>query len=90
MQLKNDFELSGQAHLVLNDQQTQIVQVDKPSVPEAEITSALKWQIKDLVTIAPDNMVLDYFDAPALANSKDKINVVCASLSELKGFGFNN
>jgi len=84
VQLKNDLELSGQVHLVLNDQQTQIVQVDKPSVPEAEICAALKWQIKDLVTIAPDNMVLDYFDAPALAGSKDKVNVVCASLSELK------
>jgi len=84
VQLQDEFQLSGQAHLVLNDQQTQIVQVDKPSVPETEICAALKWQIKDLVTISPDNMVLDYFDAPALAGSKDKINVVCASLSELK------
>jgi|GEM_PF-529837 len=83
-QLQSDFELSGQAHLVLNDQQTQIVQVDKPSVPDAEICGALKWQIKDLVTISPDNMVLDYFDAPTLNGAKDKINVVCASLSELK------
>jgi len=84
MQLQEDVELSGHAHLVLNDQQTQIVQVDKPNVPKAEICGALKWQIKDLVTISPDNMVLDYFDAPVLASSKDKINVVCASLSELK------
>lgn len=83
-QLKSDLALSGQAHLVLNDHQTQIVQVDKPSVPEAEICGALKWQIKDLVTISPDNMVLDYFDAPALNGAKAKINVVCASLSELK------
>lgn len=77
-------ELSGQAHLVLNDQQTQIVQVDKPSVPEAEICAALRWQIKDLVTIAPADMILDYFDGPVLSNGKEKINVVCASLSELK------
>ena len=83
-QLLSDAELSGHAHLVLNDQQTQVVQVDKPSVPEAEICGALKWQIKDLVTIAPDNMILDYFDGPVLSSGKEKINVVCASLSELK------
>jgi MSHA biogenesis protein MshI len=82
--LQDELQLSGQAHLVLNDHQTQIVQVDKPSVPEAEICAALKWQVKDLVTISPDNMVVDYFDAPVLAGSTDKINVVCASLSELK------
>jgi MSHA biogenesis protein MshI len=85
-QLLSDTDLSGQAHLVLNDQQTQIVQVDKPSVPEAEICGALKWQIKDLVTISPDNMILDYFDGPYLASGKEKINVVCASLSELQSF----
>ncbi len=84
IKLQDDLELSGQAHLVLNDHQTQIVQVDKPSMPEAEICAALKWQIKDLVTISPDNMILDYFDAPALTGIKDKINVVCASLSDLK------
>lgn len=81
---QNDFDLAGQAHLVLNEHQTQIVQVDKPSVPEAEICAALKWQIKDLVTIAPDNMILDYFDVPTLAGSKEKVNVVCAALSDLK------
>ncbi len=84
VQLQDEFQLSGQAHLVLNDQQTQIVQVDKPSVPETEICAALKWQIKDLVSISPNNMVLDYYDAPLLAGGKEKINVVCASLDELK------
>ena len=79
-----DKSLSGQCHLVLNALQTQIVQVDKPSVPNEEIVSALKWQIKDLVSIPPDNMVLDYFDSPLLSGGKEKINVVCAPLNELK------
>jgi len=64
--------------------QSQIVQVDKPNVPKAEITSALKWQIKDLVSISPENMVLDYFDGPVLAGGIEKINVVCSPLNELK------
>jgi len=77
-------ELEGVANLVLNENQSQVVQVDKPSVPANEINSALKWQIKDLVSIAPNNMVLDYYDAPTPAGGNQKINVVCAPLDELK------
>ncbi|MEI6893753.1 MAG: hypothetical protein V5789_03785 [Colwellia sp.] len=76
--------LEGDATLVLSEAQSQVVQVDKPSVPDSEINAALKWQIKDLVSISPDNMLLDYFDIPTLAGGKDKINVVCARLDELK------
>jgi MSHA biogenesis protein MshI len=82
--LHKNCELEGAATLVLNETQSQVVQVDKPNVPESEINSALKWQIKDLVTISPANMVLDYYDAPTLAGGKEKINVVCAPLDELK------
>jgi MSHA biogenesis protein MshI len=82
--LDNKHNLSGQAFLVLNATQTQIVQVNKPSVPDKDICAALKWQIKDLVSISPDNMVLDYFDGPVLSGGAEKINVVCAAASELK------
>ncbi|MCW8832733.1 MAG: hypothetical protein OQK09_11695 [Colwellia sp.] len=79
-----DKPLTGQCHLVLHAQQTQIVQVDKPNVPSEEIVAALKWQVKDLVTIPPENMVVDYFDGPLLSGGKEKVNVVCAPLNELK------
>lgn len=79
-----DVSLVGKCHIVLNAQQSQIVQVDKPSVPAAEINGALKWQVKDLVTISPENMVLDYFDGPMLAGGKEKINVVCSPINDLK------
>jgi len=82
--LHNNYELKGSASLVLNEALSQVVQVDKPNVPDSEINSALKWQIKDLVSISPDNMVLDYYDAPTLSGGKEKINVVCAPLDELK------
>ncbi|ALO36075.1 hypothetical protein CMT41_16075 [Colwellia sp. MT41] len=82
--LHKNYELEGSATLVLNEAQSQVVQVDKPSLSASEIHSALKWQIKDLVSISPDNMVLDYYDAPLLAGGKEKINVVCAPLDELK------
>lgn len=74
---------NGLCHLVLSAGQYQIVQVDKPNVPDAEINSALKWQVKDLVPFKPDNMVVDYFDGPQLSVNTEKINVVCADLTEL-------
>ncbi|MBA6297643.1 MSHA biogenesis protein MshI [Colwellia sp. MB02u-9] len=75
--------LSGQCNLVLAHAHSQIVQVDKPNVPAAEIKAALKWQIKDLVSIAPENMMLDYFDGPTLAGGHEKINVVCVAKNDL-------
>ncbi|MFT5636388.1 MAG: MSHA biogenesis protein MshI [Cognaticolwellia sp.] len=75
--------LSGQCHLVLAHAHSQIVQVEKPNVPAAEMNAALKWQIKDLVSIAPENMILDYFDGPTLAGGHEKINVVCVAKNDL-------
>jgi len=75
--------LSGQCHLVLSNAHSQIVQVDKPNVPDAELNAALKWQIKDLVSIAPENMVVDYFDGPILSGGHEKINVVCVAKNDL-------
>lgn len=75
--------LAGQCHLVLPNAHSHIVQVDKPNVPHAEMNAALKWQIKDLVSIAPENMVLDYFDGPILAGGHEKVNVVCVAKNDL-------
>ena len=81
--LLGEHMLSGECHLVLANAHSQIVQVDKPNVPEAEINDALKWQIKDLVSIAPENMILDYFDGPVLAGGHEKVNVVCVAKNDL-------
>jgi len=82
--LKSQYQLTGNCQVVLSSQQYQIIQVDKPDVPESEILGALKWQIKDLVPYNPENMVLDYFDGPRLVGTAEKINVVCAEFSLLK------
>jgi MSHA biogenesis protein MshI len=81
--IKNKHELTGQCHIVLSSQQNQLVQVDKPQVPHDEINAAVKWQIKDLVSIPPEDMIVDFFDGPTLAGGLEKINVVCASKNEL-------
>jgi MSHA biogenesis protein MshI len=76
--------IQGQCQLILHASQYHIVQISKPQVPEPEIAGALKWQLKDLVPIAPENMVLDYFHGPSINSNDEKINVVCAPLVELK------
>ena len=81
--LVDKHSLKGQCHLVLSNSQSQIVQVEKPNVPDEEINGALKWQIKDLVSISPENMVVDYFDGPKLSGGIEKVNVVCTSKSDL-------
>ncbi|NQZ81755.1 MAG: hypothetical protein HRT52_12135 [Colwellia sp.] len=82
--LKSEYQLEGVCQVVLSSGQYQIIQVDKPNVPESEILGALKWQIKDLVPYSPENMMLDYFDGPTLVGAAEKINVVCAEFSVLK------
>lgn len=76
-------DLSANCELILSSKHYQIVQVDKPNLPENELLAGLKWQVKDLVTIPPEDMVLDYFDGPSLAGV-NKLNVVCAQQSKIK------
>ena len=54
-------------------------------LPANELREALTWQIKDLVPIEPNDMAIDYFDAPMLTNV-ERLNVVCASALQLKGY----
>ncbi len=70
---------------ILSSKLYSIIQVDKPALPDNELSAALTWQIKDLVPIEPSDMVIDYFDAPTLAGV-EKINVVCASEQKLKSY----
>ncbi|WP_448553232.1 hypothetical protein [Thalassotalea montiporae] len=83
-QFASEGKLSAEGHLVLAPAQYQIVQVDKPNVPTDEILGALKWQIKDLVTIPPEEMILDYFSGPTLSGGAEKINVVVSTKSALQ------
>jgi len=77
-------KVQGQCQLILSASQYQIIQVNKPDVPENEIIGALKWQIKDLVSYSPEDMVLDYFYAPKQPDGTEKLNVICSSLMVLK------
>ena len=73
-----------QCTLVIPPERYMVLQIDKPAVPDEEISLALTWTIKDLVTLPDDDMVLDYLDLP-LQNQLQgaKVNVVVSSKSWL-------
>ena len=78
--------INTKVSLVLGAHQYQMVQVDKPNIPDDELLAALKWQVKDLITIEPTDLIVDYFTGPVLAGGMEKINVICAKKSELASY----
>lgn len=81
--IRHKHQLAGQCHIVLSGKQNQIVQIDKPQVPDDEINGALKWQVKDQISIPPEDMIVDFYQSPVVIGGMEKINVVCATKSEL-------
>jgi len=74
-------------HILVASGKYQILQVEKPNLPEAEISQALVWSVKDLVNIQ-EEITVDYFDLPAQGAGPAKINVVAlpkAHVEELLG-----
>lgn len=63
--------------LVLSQQYYQLLQVEKPNVEPSEVTQALIWSVKDMVSEPVTNIHLDYFESSFIASSK--VNVVVSS-----------
>lgn len=51
-------------HLVLNSSDYQLLLVEAPDVPEEELSDALRWRLRDLLNISPDQATVDYFFLP--------------------------
>ena len=70
--------------LTLASEFYQLVQLDKPALGPAELMQALPWQVKDLVSVPPEDMMVDYIDLPGYSAQQAKVNVVVAQKSWLK------
>ncbi|WP_228289646.1 MSHA biogenesis protein MshI [Shewanella cyperi] len=68
--------------LVLCPARYQLLTVDKPAVPEDEVSQALVWSIKDMVSEPLDKLQIDYFSPPVAASNK--LTVVCSAKPELQ------
>ena len=85
-ELVSTHTFKGSGYLVLSASHYYNVQIIKPELPEEEIPSALKWLVKDIVPIEPDDMLVDYYDSPIIVSGTQKINVICSHLASLKKF----
>lgn len=67
-------------YALLSDTDYQLLLVDAPKVPPHEQRDAVRWAIKDLVTIDSEQAVIDIFPQPL----KDKLYVVVAEADTIK------
>lgn len=72
--------------VVLPQGQYQLLLVDAPEVPEDEMRQALRWKIKDLISLPLEEVAIEYFHLPQDgANARKKmVYVVISELNRLK------
>ncbi|WP_372871530.1 MSHA biogenesis protein MshI [Shewanella sp.] len=68
--------------IVLGAGRYQLLLTDKPSVPEADLSDAIKWSVKDMVSEPVTSLQIDYFESPN--SSSNKITVVSVSRRALE------
>ncbi|WP_340676966.1 MSHA biogenesis protein MshI [Paraglaciecola sp.] len=61
----------------------QLLQLDKPPVPDAEINQALQWTVKEQL-FSDGDLAVDYFDLPAAPANAKKLNVVALGKNEVE------
>lgn len=64
-QLIKDFDLVGcQTSIVIPAGRVQSTQIESSELPEGDIQATLPWKVKELINIAPQDMICDYIDMP--------------------------
>lgn len=73
-------------HIVLGAEQYQILLVEPPEVPKEELRSAIRWRLKDLISIPLEQAVVDVFDLPedGTRAKKKMVYVVVAQEQKVK------
>lgn len=77
---------STRCNLVLAKEDYQLLLVEAPEVPDAEIKEAIRWRIKDLITTPVDKAALDIFLLPddGARGGKKMVYVVVAEKTRIK------
>jgi len=72
-------------NLVLPSSEYQLLLLERPEVPDAELREAVKWKVKDLIQEPVESVVIETFALPQTASKgKQMIYVVVASLEKLQ------
>ncbi|MBR9906813.1 MAG: hypothetical protein GYB30_02035 [Gammaproteobacteria bacterium] len=64
--------------LVLAPSLYQSVQLERPNLPPEELSQALRYNLRDLVSLQPGDIIADYYDAPVQLPGQDKVNAIVA------------
>ncbi len=62
--------------------QYQMVQIEAPSVPDAELKAAVRWRVKDVIDFSIDNAMLDALRIPAASSARNQQVFVVAARND--------
>lgn len=65
-------------NVVLGASLYQSVTLERPKLPTEEIAAGLRYSLRDLVNLAPQDIIADYYDLPVQLPGQDKIVAVIA------------
>lgn len=81
---KNGFQ-NFDCNIVLHPDYYQLLLIDKPKVQESEYKLAIRWQIKEMVNIPPEDMAIEFFKpSPNIPDHSKKLYVIVSKISLLK------
>jgi len=82
-QLVKQYKLDKQSvNYLLEYDEYQLIQTDKPNVPADELKEAIRWQLKDVVSFPVEDMTLDVFEIPNDKKNPNNDAFVYAVLSQ--------
>jgi MSHA biogenesis protein MshI len=70
--------------LVLAPSLYQSVQLERPNLPPEEVSQALRYNLRDLVSLQPGDIIADYYDVPVQMPGQDKLNAIVADRKVLE------
>lgn len=70
---------------IIPSNQYHLLAVDKPEVEQEDMASALRYSAKDDIPGELEQVVIDYFDIPALPFGQSKVNLVAAKRNFIAG-----
>jgi MSHA biogenesis protein MshI len=86
---KNDLKTTP-CNVMLNVDQYNVLQIEKPTMPESEIKQALRWKVKDLLDYSVEQAVVDGVNVPvdpAYANRQPAMLAICAKKATVTQIG---
>ncbi len=72
------------AKAVVSSDFYQQLQIEKPKVADHELTGALPFAIRELVSDSINDLVMDYYDVPPVPMMPSKLNVVVSQKAAIK------